>query len=91
MIGLDSFTDVLDGPMYVVTAEASGGERAGCLVGFASQCSIDPPRFTVRLSTADHAYRVALRAERLTVHRLHPGSPAGSRDASRAATTWASS
>ncbi|MBP2579900.1 flavin reductase (DIM6/NTAB) family NADH-FMN oxidoreductase RutF [Streptomyces sp. PvR006] len=66
----DPFTDVLDGPMYVVTA-ASGGERAGCLVGFASQCSIAPPRFAVWLSVANHTYRVAREAEYLTVHLLH--------------------
>ncbi|WP_326593117.1 flavin reductase family protein [Streptomyces sp. NBC_01294] len=69
MTELDPFTDVLDGPVYVVTA-ASGGERAGCLVGFASQCSIDPPRFTVWLSTANHTYQVAREAEYLTVHVL---------------------
>ncbi|MFD7233313.1 flavin reductase family protein [Streptomyces sp. NPDC059881] len=70
MTELDPFTDALDGPMYVVTA-ASGGERAGCLVGFASQCSIDPPRFAVWLSIANHTYRVAREAEYLTVHLLH--------------------
>ncbi|MCB5164496.1 flavin reductase family protein [Streptomyces bambusae] len=69
MTDLDPFTDDLDGPVHVVTA-ASGGERAGCLVGFASQCSIDPPRFTVWLSTANRTYRVACRAEYLTVHLL---------------------
>ncbi|MFI6416099.1 flavin reductase family protein [Streptomyces sp. NPDC050842] len=66
----DPFTDELDAPMYVVTA-ASGGERAGCLVGFASQCSIDPPRFAVWLSVANHTYRVAREAEYLTAHVLH--------------------
>ncbi|MFH8715848.1 flavin reductase family protein [Streptomyces zaomyceticus] len=70
MTDLAPFTDVLDGPMYVVTA-ASGGERAGCLVGFASQCSIDPPRFIVWLSVANHTYHVARTAEFLTVHLLH--------------------
>lgn len=70
MTELDPFTDDLDGPMYVVTA-ASGAERAGCLVGFASQCSIDPPRFMVWLSVANHTYRVARGAEYLTVHLLH--------------------
>ncbi|MFF5809727.1 flavin reductase [Streptomyces sp. NPDC012746] len=67
---IDPFTDNLDGPMYVVTV-ASGAERAGCLVGFASQCSIDPPRFTVWLSIANHTYRVARQAEYLTLHLLH--------------------
>ncbi|QGV82382.1 flavin reductase [Streptomyces ficellus] len=56
--------------MYVVTAVA-GGERAGCLVGFASQCSIQPPRFTVWLSKANRTYRVARRATHLAVHLLH--------------------
>ncbi|MFE2251449.1 flavin reductase, partial [Streptomyces lavendulae] len=51
MTELDPFTDYLDGPVYVVAvAVAVGAERAGCLVGFASQCSIDPPRFIVWLS-----------------------------------------
>ncbi|MFJ8493200.1 flavin reductase family protein [Streptomyces sp. NPDC094038] len=68
---LDPFTDLLDYPMYVVTAEA-GGERAGCLVGFASQCSIRPARFMVWLSKANRTYRIAERAERLAVHLLRP-------------------
>ncbi|MFK0203286.1 flavin reductase [Streptomyces lavendulae] len=66
---LDPFTDDLDGPVYVVTV-AVGAERAGCLVGFASQCSIDRPRFIVWLSVANHTYRVARGAGYLTVHLL---------------------
>ncbi|MGW0389988.1 flavin reductase family protein [Streptomyces sp. NPDC003042] len=69
MTELDAFTGVLDGPMYVVTA-AAGDARAGCLVGFASQCSIHPPRFVVWLSTANHTYRVACEASHVTVHLL---------------------
>ncbi|MDH6214711.1 flavin reductase family protein [Streptomyces pseudovenezuelae] len=69
MTDLDPFTDLLDGPMYVVTAEAAG-ERAGCLVGFGSQCSIRPARFMVWLSKANRTFRVAEHAERLTVHLL---------------------
>lgn len=57
----------LDYPMYVVTA-ASGDERAGCLVGFASQCSIDPPRFMVFVSEKNHTHRIALEAPVLAVH-----------------------
>lgn len=57
----------LDYPMYVVTA-ASGGVRAGCLVGFGSQCSIDPPRFMAFVSNKNHTHRVALEAEALAVH-----------------------
>ncbi|CAM5302922.1 oxidoreductase [Streptomyces avidinii] len=72
MTDLGEFAGVLDGPMYVVTATA-GGERAGCLVGFASQCSIHPPRYVVWLSVANHTYRVARGASHLTVHALSRG------------------
>ncbi|MFJ4871621.1 flavin reductase family protein [Streptomyces sp. NPDC088757] len=57
--------------MYVVTAAATAdGERGGCLVGFASPCSIEPSRFMVWLSTANRTYRVACRASHLAVHVL---------------------
>ncbi|MEV5438311.1 flavin reductase family protein [Streptomyces sp. NPDC052682] len=69
MADLETFTGRLDPDMYVVTATA-GGERAGCLVGFASQCSIRPVRFAVWLSEANHTYRVARSAEVLAVHLL---------------------
>ncbi|MFF4315654.1 flavin reductase family protein [Streptomyces sp. 900105755] len=69
MTVLDPFTDLLDYPMYVVTAQA-GEEAAGCLVGFASQCSIQPARFMVWLSRANRTCRVAERADRLAVHLL---------------------
>jgi flavin reductase (DIM6/NTAB) family NADH-FMN oxidoreductase RutF len=57
----------LDYSMFLVTA-AHGEERAGCLVGFASQVSIDPPRFLVCLSNKNRTYRVAERADTLVVH-----------------------
>jgi flavin reductase (DIM6/NTAB) family NADH-FMN oxidoreductase RutF len=57
----------LDYPMLIVTT-AADGERAGCLVGFSTQCSIDPPRYLVCLSDKNHTYRVALRASTLAVH-----------------------
>ncbi|KOX36555.1 MULTISPECIES: flavin reductase family protein [unclassified Streptomyces] len=56
--------------MYVVTAATADGERAGCLVGFASPCSVDPPLFMAWLSTANRTYRVARRASHLAVHLL---------------------
>jgi flavin reductase (DIM6/NTAB) family NADH-FMN oxidoreductase RutF len=70
MATFDRFSDLLDYPMYIVTA-AAAGERSGCLVGFASQCSIDPPYFMVWLSVANHTYSVARRAGQLAVHVLH--------------------
>jgi len=64
--------DLLDYPMFVVTTRA-GDERSGCLVGFASQVSIDPARFLIGLSKNNHTYRVATEAERLVVHLLDRG------------------
>ena len=65
-----SFTDLvaqLDYSMLIVTA-AAAGERAGCLIGFASQVSIHPPRFLACLSVKNRTYRVATGAEVLVVH-----------------------
>ncbi|TWV55663.1 flavin reductase [Streptomyces misionensis] len=69
MARADVFLGRLDPDMCVVTA-AAGGERAGCLVGFAGQCSIQPPRFAVWLSKANRTYRVARAAQCLAVHLL---------------------
>ena len=63
----------LDQPMFVLTAAAApAGERSGCLLGFAAQCSIDPPRFLVCVSRANHTFGVAMDADVLVVHVLHP-------------------
>ena len=68
------FVAGLDYPMYVVTvADAGTGERAGCLVGFATQCSISPMRFLVCLSRANHTHRVAAGSGILAVHALGVG------------------
>ncbi|CAM3142511.1 flavin reductase [Mycobacterium tuberculosis variant microti OV254] len=58
---------LLNYPMFVVTTQANG-ITAGCLVGFACQASIHPPRFLVGLSTQNHTYRVAAEATHLAVH-----------------------
>jgi flavin reductase (DIM6/NTAB) family NADH-FMN oxidoreductase RutF len=63
-------TDILAGldyPMLIVTAVA-GGERSGCLVGFAAQCSIDPQRLMVWISRANHTAGIASRSQALGVH-----------------------
>lgn len=57
----------LDYPMFIVTT-SDDREPSGCLVGFTTQCSIDPPRFLVCLSKANRTERVADRAEVLVVH-----------------------
>lgn len=68
----DAFDDLaaaLD-PALVVVTTALDGERAGCLVGFHAQSSIDPARYCVWLSKANHTARVAQRATHLAVHLL---------------------
>jgi flavin reductase (DIM6/NTAB) family NADH-FMN oxidoreductase RutF len=57
----------LDYPMFIATTRAEA-ELAGCLVGFATQCSIDPPRFLVCLSEKNRTCRVAAAADALAVH-----------------------
>jgi flavin reductase (DIM6/NTAB) family NADH-FMN oxidoreductase RutF len=59
----------LDYPMFVVTA-ADGDERSGCLVGFATQCSIKPARFLVCISEKNHTFGLAGRSDTLVVHVL---------------------
>src|SRR5581483_8000748 len=60
----------LDYPLFVVTTAGGDGERAGCLIGFASQVSIHPPRFLACLSIKNFTYRVARKAEVLVVHAV---------------------
>ncbi len=64
----------IDYPMYIVTA-AAGGELAGCLVGFTTQCSIDPPRFLACLSDKNRTFRVAQDAEVVVVHLVPDDEP----------------
>jgi flavin reductase (DIM6/NTAB) family NADH-FMN oxidoreductase RutF len=67
--GFDELIAALDPAMAVVTT-VSGGERAGCLIGFHAQCSISPPRYVVWLSKANHTFRVAVHARNFAVHLL---------------------
>ena len=75
----DSFDEVmgvLDRSMIIVTTCGPDGERSGCLVGFSTQCSIDPGRFLVCLSNTNHTFTVARGADLLAVHAI----PAEDRD-----------
>jgi flavin reductase (DIM6/NTAB) family NADH-FMN oxidoreductase RutF len=67
-----AFVGDLDYPLFVVTA-AANGERDGCLVGFATQCSIHPPRFLVCLSVKNRTFRIARTAPVLAVHLVGAG------------------
>jgi flavin reductase (DIM6/NTAB) family NADH-FMN oxidoreductase RutF len=70
---LEPFLAGLDYPMFVVTAvHRETGTRAGCLVGFATQCSLGPDRFLVCVSQNNYTYRVAMHADVLAVHGLDP-------------------
>jgi flavin reductase (DIM6/NTAB) family NADH-FMN oxidoreductase RutF len=73
--GFHDLVGDLDYPMFIATTVAAG-EMAGCLLGFATQCSIDPPRFLVCLSEKNRTCRVAQAAAALAVHFV-PSSAEG--------------
>jgi len=55
--------------MVIVTTRV-GDTYGGCLVGFHTQCSIDPARYLVCLSPANRTWSVAAAAPALAVHFL---------------------
>jgi flavin reductase (DIM6/NTAB) family NADH-FMN oxidoreductase RutF len=57
----------LDYPMFIATV-AAGDELAGCLIGFATQSSIDPPRFLAGISDKNRTHRVAKGATSMAIH-----------------------
>ena len=63
----DELMGQLDYPMFIVTT-VTRETRAGCLIGFATQTSIEPSRFVVCLSHANRTYRAARAADMLGVH-----------------------
>lgn len=65
----ESLVSLLNYPMFIVTT-ATDQHRAGCLVGFSSQTSINPPRFLVGLSRKNYTLAVAEDATHLAVHVL---------------------
>lgn len=77
-VGAEEFGEFvagLDYPLYVVTVQ-HGGDRSGCLVGFTTQVSIDPPLMLVCISEKNHTHRLARDAERVAVHVLSPDQQA---------------
>jgi flavin reductase (DIM6/NTAB) family NADH-FMN oxidoreductase RutF len=67
---LDAFFERVDYPFYVVTVRSADTEMSGCLAGFVTQCSIDPPNFVVCVSKANHTFGVALRSSGMGLHLL---------------------
>jgi flavin reductase (DIM6/NTAB) family NADH-FMN oxidoreductase RutF len=63
----DALVGDLEYPMFIVTARA-GDEPLGCLVGFATQASIEPRRFVVCLSHVNHTFHRGRDAAHLGVH-----------------------
>lgn len=62
-------------PMLVITASAATGsdgrmEKSGCLVGFSTQCSLEPPVYAVWVSQVNHTHEVARSASHLGLHFL---------------------
>jgi flavin reductase (DIM6/NTAB) family NADH-FMN oxidoreductase RutF len=68
-MAFDEIAGQLDYPMVIVTT-AAREERAGCLVGFHSQCGINPARYAIWISKANHTFRVATGANMFGVHFL---------------------
>jgi flavin reductase (DIM6/NTAB) family NADH-FMN oxidoreductase RutF len=68
---LDWFGTKLNYPMFIATV-ASRRERSGCLIGFATQCSVHPIRFAVFVSNKNHTYGVAKEADALALHVVPP-------------------
>lgn len=73
-----TFDDILsdaNAPMAIVTT-AADGRRAGCLVGFWMQCSLEPRRLLVCISHANHTASVAASGTHLCVHLPTRGTDA---------------
>ncbi|MFL5782036.1 MAG: flavin reductase family protein [Thermoleophilaceae bacterium] len=74
MEAFDSLVGALDYPMFIATTVADG-ERAGCLLGFATQCSIEPALFLACISDKNRTYRVLERgASAMVVHVVPRGA-----------------
>jgi flavin reductase (DIM6/NTAB) family NADH-FMN oxidoreductase RutF len=67
---LAAFLDVVDYPYYVVTVRAPDADMSGCLAGFVTQCSIEPPNFLVCISKVNHTFGVAERSPGMGLHLL---------------------
>lgn len=73
-IGLEefnAFVEELNYPLYVVTT-ATETERSGCLVGFTTQVSLEPPRMLVCISKSNRTHGVAREAGYIALHLLAP-------------------
>lgn len=66
----EAFVSAANYSMLVLTTARRGTRRAGCLVGFATQCSIEPQRFLVCVSKANATARLVRQVRYVGVHQL---------------------
>jgi flavin reductase (DIM6/NTAB) family NADH-FMN oxidoreductase RutF len=67
---MDAYTGRVEYSLQVVTTTSPEGEPSGCVVGFATQCSIVPPRFLVCISKVNHTYFASEHAESVALHLI---------------------
>jgi flavin reductase (DIM6/NTAB) family NADH-FMN oxidoreductase RutF len=56
--------------MFIITVLAENGERDGCLIGFATECSVKPPRFIACISKQNRTFDAVRSADAVVVHFL---------------------
>jgi flavin reductase (DIM6/NTAB) family NADH-FMN oxidoreductase RutF len=69
MDAFEGLVGELEYPMFIITTKVDG-EPLGCLVGFTTQASIDPPRFVACLSHRNRTYRLGKDAPAFGVHAV---------------------
>ena len=57
-------------PYFVITVRSPDADMSGCLAGFVTQCSIEPPNFLVCISKVNHTLAVAERSAGMGLHLL---------------------
>jgi flavin reductase (DIM6/NTAB) family NADH-FMN oxidoreductase RutF len=67
---LDPYFERIDFPYHVVTVRTPDGDMSGCLAGFVTQCSINPPNFLVCVAKVNHTFEVADRSTAMGLHLL---------------------
>jgi flavin reductase (DIM6/NTAB) family NADH-FMN oxidoreductase RutF len=70
---LEPYFERIDFPFYVVTVRTPDAEMSGCLAGFVTQCSVNPPNFLVCIAKVNHTFDVAERSEAMGLHLLGEG------------------
>jgi flavin reductase (DIM6/NTAB) family NADH-FMN oxidoreductase RutF len=67
---LAPFFERVDFPYYLLTVRTQDEEMSGCLAGFVTQCSIEPPNFVACISRLNHTLGVAVRSPAMGLHLL---------------------